>query len=141
MVYEKYDTVVLWHLMEYVSPAGNPAITDWRNDLPTAARKADCDAFLKLHVTVKDWVFPQFRALSGKDLRGFYELRWKSDGIPHRIGGYLSGRPNEFVMLIGFTHNQKKYDPPSTFETMIKRKKLILGGEASLNEFEVVAGK
>jgi hypothetical protein len=140
VVYEKYDTVVLWRLKQYVSPIGNPSISDWRNGFPTARRKADFDIFLKLQVTLKNWVYPQFQALSGKHLKGLYELRWKSDGIPHRIGGYL-GAPNEFVMLIGFTHNAKKYDPPTALEIILKRKKQVANGEAHLNEFQVVVGQ
>jgi hypothetical protein len=126
--------------MEYVSPLENPAITDWRNGLPTATRKADLDAFLKLQVTAKEWVYPQFRSLSGKHLKGLYELRWRSEGVPHRIGGYLAA-PDEFVMLIGFTHNAKKYDPPTALEIILKRKKQILNREASLNEFKVFTGQ
>jgi hypothetical protein len=115
-------------------------ITDWRNGLQTATRKADFDSFLKLKVTDREWVSPDLRALKGKPLKGLYELRWRSDGIPHRIGGYIEP-PNTFVMLMGFTHNAKKYDPPTTFDTLVKRRKQILNREASLNEFKIFTGQ
>jgi hypothetical protein len=126
--------------MEYVSPLGRPAITDWRNGLTTATRKADLDAFLKLKVTEEEWTSPDLRSLKGKQLKGLYELRWRSDGVPHRIGGFITP-PNTFVMLVGFTHNAKKYDPPSALETLLKRRKQILNEEAILNEFKVITGK
>lgn len=126
--------------MEYVSPLERPAITDWRNGLQTAVRKADFDMFLKLLVTKRDWASPDIRPLNGKPWKGLSELRWRSDGIPHRIGGYI-GPANVFVMLIGFTHNAKKYDPPGALETILKRRKQLQNGEATLNEFKVFTGQ
>jgi hypothetical protein len=125
--------------MEYVSPTGRAAITDWRKELSTAARKADLDTFLKMQVTVREWTSPVIKALQGKAWKGLYELRWKSDGVPHRIGGYFADS-STFVMLIGFTHNQKKYDPSATFDTILVRRKQIEKKEASLNEFKILDG-
>jgi hypothetical protein len=139
-IYEISDIVILWRLVEYVSPAGRGAITDWRDDL-SIVRKADFDLFLKLKVTEKTWGYPDYRALTGKPLKELYELRWKSEGVPHRIGGYIIESENTFVMLIGFTHNAKKYDPSSALDTIVKRRKQILNGEATLNEFKVLTGQ
>ena len=44
-------------------------------------------------------------------------------------------------MLIGFTHNQKKYDPPDMFETILKRRKLLQNGGATLHEFKILVGQ
>jgi hypothetical protein len=140
VIYEKSDNVLLWRLWEYVSPAGRHAIEDWRGDLPTLSRKADFDAFIRYKITAAKWESPDFKSLSGKRWKGLYELRWNSDGVPHRIGGYVA-RPSEFVMLIGFTHNKKKYDPPDTFETILKRKKAVEKREATLHEFKILTGK
>jgi hypothetical protein len=126
--------------MEYVSPLGNPAITDWRTGLPTAIRKADLDTFLKLQLTKVNWTFPEIRALSGKPWKDLYELRWRSDGVPHRIGGYFA-EPRVFVMLIGFTHDARKYDPSETLTTSLKRRKQLQNGEASLNEYKIFTGE
>lgn len=71
---------------------------------------------------------------------GHYELRWKSDNVPHRIGGYFSA-DDEFVMLIGWTHNAKKHDPPSALELLIKRHNQVRNKEASLCEYEVFSSK
>jgi hypothetical protein len=140
VIYEKSDNVVLWHLWEYVSPAGRKVITDWRDGLPTVTRRADFDAFLRFQVTSRRWEHPELRSFSGKKWKGLYELRWKSDGVPHRIGGYFAA-PDEFIMLIGFTHNKKKYDPPDMFETILKRKNLLRIGGATLHEFTILSGK
>jgi len=139
-IYEKSDSVVLWRLWEYVSPMGRHAIHDWRESLPMVQRKADLDAFLRYQVTVQNWAFPELRPFSGKKWKGLWELRWKSDGIPHRIGGYFANE-DEFVMLIGFTHNQRKYDPPEMFDTILKRKNLIQKGDATLHEFTILSGR
>lgn len=139
-LYEKYDTVVSWRLMEYVSPLGNPAISDWRIGLPTAVRKADFDTFLKLQVTKVNWTFPDIRALSGKPWKDLYELRWRSDGVPHRIGGYFA-EPMVFAMLVGFTHNAGKYDPSKALKTILKRRKQLQNGEAWLNEYRIFTGE
>jgi len=140
VIYEKSDNVVLWRLWEYVSPAGRNVISDWREGLPTVTRKADFDSFLRYQSTAEKWESPELRSFSGKKWKGLHELRWKSGGVPHRIGGYFAA-PDEFVMLIGFTHNQKKYDPPDMFETILKRRKLLQNGGATLHEFKILVGQ
>jgi hypothetical protein len=135
------DKVVKWRLYEYVSPLERHSITEWRNGLKTAARKADLDTFLRIQVKIRDWVAPSVKPLSGKRWKGLFELRWKSDGVPHRIGGYFAA-PDEFVMLIGFTHNANKYDPSEALEkTILQRKRQIQNGEASLSEYKVIFGQ
>ena len=134
------DSVLKWCLYEYVSPLERHSITEWRNGLKTATRKADLDTFLRIQVKIRDWVAPSVKPLSGKPWKNLYELRWKSDGVPHRIGGYFAS-PDEFVMLIGFTHNSKKYDPPGTLDTILQRRRQLQNGEASLSEYKVFFGQ
>jgi hypothetical protein len=140
-IYEIYDNTRWWSLLEYVSPAGRPAISDWRTGLKTPSRIADLDTFLRYQVKIKDWGPASLRPLKGKAWKGLHELRWKSDGVPHRIGGYFSA-PDEFVMLIGFTHNSRKYDPPSALDdTILVRKRHLQTGEASLREYQIITGR
>jgi hypothetical protein len=140
-IYEKRDIDVKWRLLQYVSPtAERRAIDDWRNSL-TVVRRADLDVFLRNMVKKSSWAYPEIGGLSGKHFKGFRELRWRSEnGVPHRIGGYFAA-DNEFVMLIGWTHNKRKYDPPSALESLVKRKKRINTKEATLCEFTVLAGR
>jgi len=138
-IYEKNDTVVVWSLFQYVSPTGRKTIEDWRSSL-SAIRRADFDVFLRNMVKRSKWEYPEIGGLSGKHLKGFLELRWRSENVPHRVGGYFSGG-DEFVMLIGWTHNKKKYDPSSALDTLPIRKKKVSSGEASICEYEIATGR
>lgn len=138
-IYGKSDTVVVWSLFQYVSSSGRKAIEDWRNSL-TISRMADFDIFIRNMMKKPKWEYPDIGGLSGKHLKGFRELRWRSDNIPHRIGGYFSA-DDEFVMLIGWTHNAKKYDPPSALDTLQLRKKKLTTGEARFCEYSILTGR
>lgn len=68
---------------------------------------------------------------------GYLELRWTAERVEHRIFGYFKGTFC-FVMLVGCTHKQRVYDPPSAFETMKDRRGKLDKGEASLTAYELV---
>lgn len=138
-IYEKSDTVVVWNLFQYVSPVGRKAIEDWRNSL-TVSRRADFDVFLRNLIKRSKWEYPDIDSLSGKHLKGFLELRWRSEKVPHRVGGYFSS-DDEFVMLIGWTHNAKKYDPSSALDTLRLRKTKLSSGEASVCEYKIITSR
>jgi hypothetical protein len=137
-IYEISDIRVKWILREFVSPMGRAAVTRWREDL-SVRRRVDLDTFLRNMIRSSRWEMPDFKSLSGQQA-GFHELRWRAQGVPHRIGGYLETE-NEFVMLIGWTHDAKKYDPPSALDTLLDRAKKLKRGEGSLHEFNVVTGR
>jgi len=118
---------------------GRKAIDDWRDGL-LVQRRADCDVFLRNLVKLPKWRFPDVDSLTGRKFSGFYELRWKSQKVPHRIGGYF-GENGTFVMLVGWTHNAKKYDPPMALELLPKRKKQILTKEATTCVFTIFTGR
>jgi hypothetical protein len=102
------------------------------------------DVFLRNLVKKSKWTSPDIGGLSGKHLKGLSELRWKGgDGVPHRIGRYFSA-DDEFIMLVGFTHNKKKYDPPSTLDSggvLLTRKRNLQTGEATLCEYSILTGR
>jgi len=129
--------MVKWKLLQYVSPMGRAAIADWRKRLPVGAPKADLDQFLKLMVKLGVWEYPDIDTLKGERYAGLTELRWKSDRKPHRIFGYKSN-DYEYTMLIGCTHDKKKYDPPDAMETAWRRKREIESGEASTREYQLL---
>jgi hypothetical protein len=100
------------------------------------------DVFLGIMVKKSEWKSPDIGSLQGKHLgNGLIELRWKSgDGVPHRIGGFISA-DNVFIMLAGWTHNKRKYVPPSVLESggvLINRMKTLTSKEASTCEYSVV---
>jgi hypothetical protein len=129
--------LVKWKLFQYISQMDRAAITDWRKRLPVGYPRADLDQFLKLMVKTKDWEYPDIDTLKSKRFAGLTELRWKSGGKPHRILGYKSN-DFEYTMLVGCTHDKKKYDPPEAMETARRRKIEIESGEASTREYQLL---
>jgi hypothetical protein len=142
-IYEISDTIK-WRLEEYVSPNGRAAITSWRKKLKAGAPKAFLDKFLKDRVREFTWTSPQIDRLTGDKYQGLSELRWKC-GRPHRIIGYSVRLPRAdgpkeerkglFVMLIGCTHDGKKYYPTECLDSAADRKKEIEQGKAKTSEY------
>lgn len=130
--------MICWVLAQYQSPAGRRVIDDWRSSL-SPVRRADFDVFLRNLVRQSKWEYPDIQALSGKSLKGLRELRWKSENVPHRVGGYFP-TDDKFTMLIGWTHNAKKYDPSSALVELPKRMKKVKSGEASTCEYQIISG-
>ena len=119
--------MVKWKLLQYMSPMGRAAIADWRKCLPVGAPKADLDQFLRLMVKLRDWEYPDIDTLKGGRYSGITELRWKSGRKSH-----------QYTMLIGCTHDKKKYDPRDAMETAWRRKREIESGEASTREYQLL---
>jgi hypothetical protein len=126
-----------WLLLQYQSGNGRKAIEDWRKGLPVGLPRADLDTFLRQIAKKDKWEYPDIDGLKGKKYRGLSELRWKSGNVPHRIIGYTQA-DHLFVMLIGCTHNKKKYDPTDALDTAAKRKKKIEDGEAGTCEYKLI---
>ena len=130
--------MVLWTLSEYVSPMGRRAITDWRRkDVSVGAPRAALDTFLKKIVKTRSWKYPDIDFLKGNRYLGLTELRWKWDGKPYRIFGYQLAE-FEYLMLVGCTHDQKKYNPPDALETARRRRKEVEKGKASYCEYPLI---
>ena len=137
-VYEKKYIMILWLLYQYVSPMGRKAIDDWRKrDLAIGGPRVDLDVFLKNLVKQREWEYPDRGYLKGDRYRGLTELRWKSGGKPHRIFGYEL-REFEYLMLVGCTHNKRKYDPPDAMETARRRRREIEEGRATYREYQLI---
>jgi hypothetical protein len=143
-IYEISDSIK-WRLEEYVSPMGRKAIADWRKKLAVGAPKAFLDKFLKDRVKEAKWGYPVIDGLKGEKYQGLSELRWRC-GRPHRIIGYSLNTPKidgpkeeqhagVFVMLIGCTHDGKKYYPTECLDSASDRKKEIEQGKASTIEY------
>ena len=135
-VYEQTYIMVSWQLRQYVSPMGRKAVDDWRKGLPAGVPRADLDAFLKNIVKERSWEYPVIGGLSGRH-SCLTELRWRSKGKPHRILGYQL-QEFEYLMLIGCTHDKKKYKPSDALETALRRRKDVEEGRASYCEYQLV---
>jgi len=105
--------------------------------MPQGQRRADMDTFLKAMAKKAVWEYPDIDSLKGKKFKGLTELRWKSDGIPHRILGYRIA-DRQYLCLIGCTHNAKKYTPPDAMNSAKTRRDQIQSGEASYREYQLV---
>jgi len=126
-----------WRLLQYRSGNGRKAIEDWRKTLPVGLPQVDLDTFLIIVAKKDKWEFPDIGGLSGKKYQGLSKLRWKSGKVPHRIIGYTQ-EEHVFVMLVGCTHNKKKYDPPDALITAVRRKKKIENREADTCEYKLI---
>ena len=126
-----------WKLFQYQSWSERKAIDDWRKDLPVGLPRADLDNFLKMVAKKDKWEWPDFRWLTGKKYQGLGELRWTSGNVPHRIIGYFRA-DHEYVMLLGCTHNKKKYSPPDALETAVRRQEQIHYKEATSCEYTLL---
>jgi hypothetical protein len=133
--------LVKWKLLQYVSPMGRAAIVDFRKSLTVGDPRADLDTFLKNMAKTAIWEYPHIDTLKGPYAGlGLTELRWKSNRKPHRILGFRSN-DFEYTMLIGCTHDEKKYDPPDAMDTARRRKKELESGKASTNEYQLLTDK
>jgi len=115
---------------------GRKSIDDWRRRLPVGQPVADMDAFLKIMVKKEDWAPPDIAPLKGSKYRGLSELRWRSGNVPHRLIGYRDGE-RTYVLLVGCTHNARKYDPPSALDTAARYRDELKTGEARVCEFKL----
>lgn len=98
------------------------------------------DTFLKVLVKQKVWHYPDIDGLGSGKYQGLSELRWKCGRVPYRIIGYTAAE-RVFVMLIGCTHNERKYKPADCFDTALARKKEIERNQASTDEYKLVTNK
>ncbi|MGH9345481.1 MAG: hypothetical protein ACRD19_17175 [Terriglobia bacterium] len=135
-IYEKSDTMERWKLREYVSSSGRKTITGWRAKFPAGQPRPFMDRFLTDLVKKDKWQSPDVDGLAGSKYRGLSELRWTC-GKPYRILGYTIS-DHVFLMLIGCTHNAKKYDPSDCLNTAVKRKNDIENGAATSDEYQLV---
>ena len=131
-----------WRLLQYVSPApaGRKAIEDWRKSLPVGSPRADLDAFLRVMAKKMEWSYPDIGSLKGKKYKGLSELRWRSGNVPYRIIGYTS-EDHVYVMLIGCTHNGRKYDPPDALQSAVDRNNRVSKREATTCEYPLLTDR
>ena len=145
-IYEKTDNVARWKwaLQQYVSPFGRKAIDDFRKGMAQGPFKTDMDVFLKMLAKMDKWESSHIKALKG-EAAGLTEIMWASGKIEHRIVGYriadATDGKHRYVMLIGCTHKQRNYIPPSALKTAQDRASEIQKGVATISEYSLVTGR
>jgi len=116
----------------YISPppARRKKIADWYDDL-SAQERGDADVFIENMRKTLDWKMPLYKRLRG----GLGELRWKSQNKQHRLIGFFMD--NAWYALVGCTHKQQIYSPPSALEVARTRKAQIEHGEVETKEYDL----
>jgi len=122
----------VWTFEQFTSGTGRGAISDWRRNVLSPARRAVLDTLLRRISKMESWPTGICNPLTGYP--GKRELRWTAERVEHRIFGYYGGT-KVFVMLIGCTHKGRIYDPPEAFNTMLDRERKLQAGEGELTEY------
>lgn len=80
-----------------------------------------------------EWDKKHFSSIKGVD--GAFKLKWKAEKTQFRAGGY-DHREGYFVMVLGYTHKGKTYDPPGWLDTIKRRIAETKNGDYEIVEFE-----
>ena len=123
----------LWTFKDYVSPAGTNDVSGWCEALSVKAQ-ARLDAILEHLEASQSWSGQEFKRLSGDKYQGLGEVRFKDGGVPCRLIGMNGPGKGEYTFLIGCTHKDDKYDPPSALDTATERRKLLEAEEATTSD-------
>jgi len=122
--------------MDYVLPNGNNPVRKWYTKELSADEQADIDVLLGTLENAKTWKQPVYKSLSG-NAQGLGEIRWRgSNGRPLRLIGFHSPVGNKFTILIGCTHDGKKYQPPEAMSSAISRKRDLERNRGSICEHD-----
>jgi hypothetical protein len=108
--------------------------------MPQGPPRADLDQFLNVLAKKAYWTYPDIDSLKGSKYKGLSELRWQSGRVQHRLIGYAE-EATVYVLLIGCTHKQRRYDPTDALDTAADRKKKIKSGEATTCEYQLITGR
>jgi hypothetical protein len=112
-----------FRLKELAGPSGKGLITSWLSHYPGARAKFRVRVKNLRSTPQTQWTKKQFRSLGN----GLFEIKWKFSKKEFRSVGFYHG--GFFVMLIGCTHKQNVYDPPSWLESAKYRKGEVENGQ------------
>jgi hypothetical protein len=96
------------------------------------------DLFLKILAKKERWEPPDIKGLVG--FPGLKELRWRSGNVQHRLIGHYHGTQT-FLLLLGCTHKQRRYDPAAALDTAKRRQRAVENGEARTCEYPLFVDK
>ena len=126
---------VAWKFREYVAPSGRKLVSEWYGKLSLQIQ-SDFDRMLGILANKKEWKYPEFKRLQGRQYRGLGEIRWQSGGVQHRVIGCNGSGAGEYTLLIGCTHKGRVYDPPSALGTAIQRMRALKDGQGTTCRYE-----
>ncbi len=129
-----YPMSQLWTFMEYVTSGGRGVITQWASrEIEIIAADEFHDTLRYLENTPRDlWVRPEYAPFDAE----IGEIRFKSNGKPHRVFGFFLMTEKQYVMLIGATKDKNKYNPRDAEKTARRRRREVLDGRSGINEYK-----
>jgi hypothetical protein len=124
-----------WRFWAYLSPAGRDPIRDWRKKDLEKQQCTDMDALIRIWRKQAQWDSRDFKPLG----TGLSEFRFKSCKTQLRLVGFYWPAKNpadltingNYTFLIGCSHKQQIYEPPSALATAAERMELLKRGLAS----------
>lgn len=123
----------LWAFMEFATLGQRRVITQWvAKDLAMEAEIELHDTLRFLSVTPRQlWTRPEYSPFDAE----ISEIRFKANGLQHRVFGFFLSDEKQYVMLIGAQKKMKIYDPRDAIETARKRRKLVLTDRSCIHEY------
>lgn len=120
---------MVWKFRTYVSSSGRNHVQESVDSAtPVALTQFEVRLRYLKHQLPVDWSAPQAKKLSG--VKDIYEIRFQADGVQWRpLGFFLDDE--SFVILVWANHKGRVYEPADSIKTAGKRRKQIVGGEAS----------
>jgi len=118
--------LVPWVYWDFGYKNGTNPIADWHTGLSDDAKNLLHDLLKTNKKTDKptDWRDLKFLKGTAKEYK-IWELRFKANGVQHRLFGIFGPERKQATFLVGCTHKQKIYNPPDCIETAIARSKLV----------------
>jgi phage-related protein len=123
-----------WTFWDYVSPAGNNMIEQWRlRDLSDEGRLIFDKLIKNIRKTENHLNWLGFRRFIKLHKDGVWELEFSCDGRKYRVLGDFWGE-KQAVLLIGCYHKGGNYTPTDAINQAFERKGLLKNGTASHEE-------
>ncbi|MDX6575123.1 MAG: Phage derived protein Gp49-like [Blastocatellia bacterium] len=122
----------IWTFVEIETVGGRGVITDWVEDLDMEAEEDFHGILRGLEVAPRAlWVRPVYDVFDPE----IGEIRFKANGLQHRVFGFFLTELSRYVMLIGATKKGRSYNPRDAVNTARKRKKLIQSDRSQLRDY------
>jgi hypothetical protein len=122
----------IWTFWEFETLGRRGVITEWVERLEMEAEEEFHGILRNLAVSPRKlWVRPAYDVL-GPDIG---EIRFKANGLQHRVFGSFLTSSGRYVMLVGATKKGRNYDPRDAINTARKREKLIARDRSQLREY------
>lgn len=126
----------VWCFKQFVSPEGTRPVEKWYGKKKNLAAKHTLFQLLRIMSRMREWKYPEFRRFTGdRTLVKLGEIRFTVNKTEHRAIGMDGPEQGCYTLLIGCTHKDDVYSPPSAKQTGARRRDMINSGEADAEDF------